>query len=179
MAFSLLGKKAPYFEVIDVSGNELKLKEGKPYILGFMRYMGCIYCQLDIANLLRAKNKLSNTRVILFTESSDEVVREYMSGFTDFPFHIVSDPEKKIYSLYGVDSGSFLDLFMPSAIRRNIEFLFRIGDYKFLRGGLKGTKYLRPAVFGVNERGEVVFEHRTKNIAEPLDIGGLFSALGI
>jgi len=175
-----IGEKAPYFEVEDVKGDKVKIEEGKKHILAFMRYIGCIWCQMDIIRLMKEKDKLKDVNVFVFTESPKDVVREYIKEFPDFPFRLIPDPEKRVYKLYGVGRGNFFDMFHPLTIYEIMKFLTKyIKSYRFVKGGINGDRYLRPAFFGVNEKGEVVFIQKGKVVADPIDIKGLIASLGI
>ncbi|MFZ8803295.1 MAG: hypothetical protein ACO2PO_09985, partial [Candidatus Calescibacterium sp.] len=43
-----IGEKVPSFEIEDVNGQKVEIEEGKKYIISFHRYMGCVWCQMDI-----------------------------------------------------------------------------------------------------------------------------------
>ena len=173
-----VGEKAPYFETVDAEENEVKLEEGKKHVLAFMRYMGCIWCQMDIIRLMKEKDKLADTNVFIFVQSPAEVVKGYLKEFPDFPFRLIPDPRKEIYKLYGVGRGSFLDFLHPITLLKNFEFLLRyIRLYKPVKGGIRGDRYLRPAFFGVDSQGKLTFAYRARTVADTFDIKELISSI--
>ncbi len=175
-----IGEKVPSFDIEDINGQKVKIEEGKKYIISFHRYMGCVWCQMDIIKLLKEKDKIKEkgVEVIIFIQSPKEVVKEYLKDFPDFPFRLVPDPEKKVYNIFGVGSGSFLDLVSPKALVRTLKDLPLLGKYKFVKGGIEGDRFLRPAFFVV-DNGIVVWEYKSKNVADSPDISEILNKAGV
>jgi len=175
-----IGEKVPNFEIEDVNGQKVEIEEGKKYIISFHRYMGCVWCQMDIIKLLKEKDKLKEkgVEVIIFIQSPQDVVKEYLKDFPDFPFRLVPDLEKKVYKIFGVESGSFFDIISPTALLRTLKDSSLLGKYKFVRGGIKGDRYLRPAFFVV-DNGIVVWNYKSKNVADSPDISEMLNKLGV
>jgi peroxiredoxin len=184
ISFSIMsinvGEKVPSFDIKDVNGQKVEIEEGKKYIISFHRYMGCVWCQMDIIKLLKEKDKLKEkgVEVIIFIQSPEEVVKEYLKDFPDFPFRLVPDPEKKVYKIFGVESGSFLDLVSPTALLRTLKDSPLLSKYRFVKGGVKGDRYLRPAFFVV-DNGIVIWAYKSKNVADSPDISEMLSKVGI
>jgi peroxiredoxin len=175
-----IGEKVPSFEIEDVNGQKVEIEEGKKYIISFHRYMGCVWCQMDIIKLLKEKDKLKEkgVEVIIFIQSPEEVVKEYLKDFPDFPFRLVPDPEKKVYKIFGVESGSFFDIISPTALLRTLKDSPTLAKkYKFVKGGIKGDKYLRPAFFVV-DNGVIIWSYKSKNVADSPDISEMLSKVG-
>jgi len=184
ISFSIMsinvGEKVPSFDIKDVNGQKVEIEEGKKYIISFHRYMGCVWCQMDIIKLLKEKDKLKEkgVEVIIFIQSPEEVVKEYLKDFPDFPFRLVPDPEKKVYKIFGVESGSFFDIISPTALLRTLKDSPTLAKkYKFVKGGIKGDKYLRPAFFVV-DNGIVIWSYKSKNVADSPDISEMLSKVG-
>ena len=183
ISFSIMsinvGEKVPSFDTNDVNGQKVEIEEGKKYIISFHRYMGCVWCQMDIIKLLKEKDKIKEkgVEVIIFIQSPEEVVKEYLKDFPDFPFRLVPDPEKKVYKIFGVESGSFLDLVSPTALLRTLKDPPLLSKYRFVKGGVKGDRYLRPAFFVV-DNGIVICAYKSKNVADSPDISEMLSKVG-
>jgi peroxiredoxin len=183
ISFSIMsinvGEKVPSFDIRDVNGQKVEIEEGKKYIISFHRYMGCVWCQMDIIKLLKEKDKLKEkgVEVIIFIQSPEEVVKEYLKDFPDFPFRLVPDPEKKVYKIFGVESGSFFDIISPTALLRTLKDSPLLSKYKFVKGGVKGDRYLRPAFFVV-DNGLVIWSYKSKNVADSPDISEMLSKVG-
>jgi hypothetical protein len=101
-----------------------------------------------------------------------------LKDFPDFPFRLVPDPEKKVYKIFGVESGSFLDLVSPTALLRTLKDSPLLSKYRFVKGGVKGDRYLRPAFFVV-DNGIVIWAYKSKNVADSPDISEMLSKVGI
>ncbi|MBD1208233.1 MAG: redoxin domain-containing protein [Ignavibacteria bacterium] len=105
------GQKAVNFSTSDVLKNPLRLDtfRGKKVFLAFLRNTQCPICSLYVYQLLKITNTLrqNNTEMILFYESSEEkilrnpIFREKI--LNEKNLHVVSDPERKIYDVYGVE----------------------------------------------------------------------------
>jgi Peroxiredoxin len=175
-----IGEKVPSFDIKDINDQKVEIEEGKKYIISFHRYMGCVWCQMDIIKLLKEKDKIKEkgVEVIIFIQSPKEVVKEYLKDFPDFPFRLVPDPEKKVYNIFGVESGSFLDLVSPTAFLRTLKDSPLLSKYKFIKGGVKGDRFLRPAFFVV-DNGIVVWSYKSKNVADSPDISEILNKAGV
>lgn len=171
-----IGSVAPNFTAEDVKGEKITLQADKKYILAFHRYMGCIWCQADIMRLLKMKDELKSKGIetIIFVNSQKHSVEDYLKHFPNFPFIIIPDPDKKIYKLYGVESGNFLDM-IPATIN-TIKNITALKDYKFVKDGIKGDRYLRPAFFGIKYL-KIIYEFRAKNPADYPDLQKIIESL--
>lgn len=172
-----VGQNAPPFVVSDVYMKTVKLESGKKKVLGFLRYIGCPYCQRDIMKLISNRKNFEKADVILFSHSPADVLKKYLDKVFDFPFKMVSDPQKLIYKMYGVEDGNVLDFVSPSAIIDNLKTLPTLKDYKFVPGGIDKNFYTRPAFFVIDENNVIKYIYRAKNVADSFDIDDLLKYL--
>jgi len=72
--------------------------------LQFRRFAGCPVCDLHLQSFVRRHHELASLvrEVVVFHSSTQELLR-YAS---ELPFAIIADPEKKLYSAFGVESGA-------------------------------------------------------------------------
>jgi peroxiredoxin len=82
--------------------------------LQFRRFAGCPVCNLHLQSFARRRGELERNNineVILFHSHAEDLLK-YAS---DFPFHIVPDPFRRLYVEFGVES-SLRALIHPKAL---------------------------------------------------------------
>jgi thioredoxin-dependent peroxiredoxin len=130
--------------------------QNKKSVLFFLRYVGCLVCQLDIKqindNLASFRDK--DTEVFVIIQSSIESIESYHK-VQNFDFKIVSDPSSKIYASYAVQNGNLLQFLNPKSIPRVIKSL----RYGFKHGKFEGKETQLPAVFIVDKSHKITFEY--------------------
>jgi thioredoxin-dependent peroxiredoxin len=98
--------KAPTFNLKDVYGRQIDLEayRSKRFLLGFFRHAGCPFCNLRVHTLQKvyAELKKFNFEMIFFFESREQVILRSTFHQEVSPIPIISDPEKKYYSMYGL-----------------------------------------------------------------------------
>ncbi|XKT74742.1 MAG: peroxiredoxin-like family protein [Patescibacteria group bacterium UBA2163] len=163
------GDVAPSFEVEDVKGKTISLKEykGKKLLVSFYRYAACPLCNLRIHDLITNHSDLKKNglHMVAFFQSQKESILEYV-GKQKPPFPIVPDPERKIYSLYGVES----------SLGKALKAVFKMNKFKeanklgFKGGKKEGDKKLVPADFLIDEKGVVHTAYYGKDISDHLPL---------
>lgn len=102
------GTKATDFEVKDINGNAIRLSDyrGKKIVLGFFRNVNCPFCNMRVHQLMKMKETLDeqNTQMIIFFESDPKVILRSSFHQQISPIPLVGDPEKKIYTQWGVEN---------------------------------------------------------------------------
>ncbi len=174
------GEIAPDFSVRDVYGNQILLSSyrGKQNVLLFFsRYIGCSWCQMFIIDIKKSRKKLDelNTEVIVITESKEDVLKKYAPPGGEAFLKMVSDPEKRLYKLYGVDKHG--KWFNARVITESIKFLKYLKDYKYVKGGLKGDPMQAPACFVVGKDGRVKYSFLSESIADHPDIENIIKLI--
>lgn len=101
------GETAPHFEREDIFGERINLRvyEGKPVLLTFLRNGGCALCNLRIHQLIERYPELHEhgLEVLAVFESSVESIKHYVTARQDVPFPLIADPTASLYDLYGVE----------------------------------------------------------------------------
>jgi peroxiredoxin len=139
------GAKAPTFDATDWQGKPVKLADyaGKKTWLAFFRYAGCPLCNLRVHHLIERHAALreAGLEVVGVFQSSPEGMAKYV-GKQNPPFPLISDPEEKLYALYGLESGLGAYL-SPSNFGRLGQAIAK----GFAPGSPEGTKTRIPADF--------------------------------
>jgi peroxiredoxin Q/BCP len=99
---------APLFKLKDVYGREIDLStySDKKVLIGFFRHAGCPFCNLRVHTLSKAHEELKSKglEMIFFFESKDQIILRSSFHRGVSPIPIISDPEKKWYDTYGLES---------------------------------------------------------------------------
>jgi thioredoxin-dependent peroxiredoxin len=102
--------KAPVFNLKDIYGRQIDLStySNKRFLLGFFRHAGCPFCNLRVHTLQKvyAELKSKNFEMVFFFESKETVMlrSSFHQGVSPIP--LISDPEKKMYSAYGLETST-------------------------------------------------------------------------
>lgn len=150
---------APQFNREDVFGRSIDLKDyqGKKVMIAFFRHAGCPFCNTRVHALLQkeAMLKSQNVHMIFFFESTAELLLS-----TDFhksisPVPLISDPDKVIYHLYGVEESG-----AKSAKSHFTSFFKTVLEAKMKKLPvhlMKGKESIKtiPAEFLIDEKGFV------------------------
>ena|SRR5687767_5599461 len=114
--------KAPVFKLNDIYNRMIDLEayQDKKILLGFFRHAGCPFCNLRVHALTKVHRELQGKglEMIFFFESKASVLLRstFHSGVSPIP--LISDPEKKWYGAYGLESSG-----MKSAISHITSFV--------------------------------------------------------
>ncbi len=137
--------------------------QGKKSIIFFLRYVGCLVCQLDMK---RINDKVSsfrnkNTEVFVVLQSTIERIESYQE-IQQFDFTIVSDPSSKIYNSYAVKKGNIFQFLTPKLIPK----VFKSLKSGFRHGKLEGEETQLPAVFIIDENHKINYCYYGKSISD-------------
>jgi thioredoxin-dependent peroxiredoxin len=103
------GSPAPPFEVEDVWGNPIRLRDfaGQPVLLSFLRNAACAVCNLRVHQLIERYPSYQRVglAIVAVFESPPERVRAQV-GRQDVPFSLVADPRARLYDRYGVETSA-------------------------------------------------------------------------
>lgn len=101
---------APVFSLNDVYGRLIDLNQyrDKRVLVAFFRHAGCPFCNLRVHALSKEYESLkaAGLEMIFFFESKSSVIlrSSFHQGVSPIP--IISDPEKKWYDIYGLESSA-------------------------------------------------------------------------
>ena len=172
------GEKAPLFDVADVYGKRIALRDfaGKKLMVSFYRYSGCPLCNLRIADLMEHYSEFEKQGLIMlsFWQSAKKEILETVSE-QHAPFPLIPDKEKKIYTLYGVESRfvAILKLLLHPAL--SLRTLFS----RFMKVKMAGDINLVPADFLINPDLTIHTAYYGKHIGDHLPISEIESFLAV
>lgn len=143
------GQIAPDFDWTDVHGQPISLSSmtqgaGAPVLLSFYRYASCPLCNLRVNALIGryAELEAQGLKLIAIFQSSADSIRGYV-GKQDSPFPILADPDKQLYSRYGVE-GSASGLLKAAGRMGDLLSAAKLG---FTPGRIDGELSMVPADF--------------------------------
>jgi peroxiredoxin len=103
---------APIFNLQDIFGRTINLEDykDKRVFIGFFRHAGCPFCNLRVHTLTKLHTELQrkNLEMIFFFESKEKVLLRSIFHKEVSPIPLISDPEKKWYSAYGLESSALI-----------------------------------------------------------------------
>ena len=103
-----LNTRAPRFTEVDVFNRTIDLESyrGKKVLVAFFRHAGCPFCNLRVHNLMKVHEELKTRglEMIFFFESKQGIILRSTFHQEISPIPLISDPEKKHYDAYGLES---------------------------------------------------------------------------
>jgi peroxiredoxin Q/BCP len=104
------GLMTPVFALKDIFGRQIDLNNytDKRILIGFFRHAGCPFCNLRVHALtkLHKELKAKGMEMIFFFESKESVLLRSTFHKEVSPIPLISDPEKKWYSAYGLEKSA-------------------------------------------------------------------------
>lgn len=102
---------APIFQEHDVFDRfiDLNTYAERKILIGFFRHAGCPFCNMRVHILSKAHEELKEKGLdmIFFFESGKEIILRSSFHREVSPIPIISDPEKKWYSAYGIEESGY------------------------------------------------------------------------
>ena len=149
------GEDAPNFIVSDIFGKKICLTdfEGKKLLICFFRYAGCPFCNLSLFRLAAhvPEFEAKGLSLVAFFQSPEPTLHKY-PGKLQVPFPLISDPDKKIYNAYGVESSFEKAVRSITKIPVYVEAVLK---YKFVQGKMDGDAFLMPAYFLIDQNQKI------------------------
>jgi thioredoxin-dependent peroxiredoxin len=168
------GTKAPNFSAIDIYGNSISIEDmaGKKLYLGFFRNVHCPFCNLRVHELTKQRIELEKKglKMIFLFESNTRQLQMSIFHKEVSPIPLIGDPEKKFYSLYGVESST---LKMLSTFLKPGTFSAKREGEKFNVPDEKEsdvTMNLIPADFLIDENQTIVKAHYGTHLRDHIAI---------
>ena len=141
--------------------------KGKRYMISFLRFASCPFCNLRIHQLVYRHKEFGNdfTIVAIFDSPHDNLVRH--AGKHQSPFPILADPENFYYKAFGVRKS-------VTGLLKGMIFRFPTLVKGMLRGyiplTIKGSLITMPADFLIDENGRISKAYYGKDEGDHLDI---------
>lgn len=141
---------------IDGSTFDTDSLKGKPFMLSFLRFASCPFCNLRVHELVKRFAEFGNdfTIVLVFDSPLDNLVRHAEGHKAPFP--ILADDSNLYYKKYGIEhslSGVFKGMFlrMPRLIRAML--------MGYVPTTIKGSMTTMPADFLIDRNGIIQVAH--------------------
>lgn len=165
---------APIFNRKDIFGRQINLEDysDKKLLIAFFRNTGCPFCNLRVHALTKEYEKLkaNGLQMIFLFESKESILLRSTFHKEVSPIPLISDPEKEIYKIYGLEESS-------SIAAKSIATSFIQTAIKAKRQGLpvgimKGGEALNtiPAEFLVDKGLKLKKLHYSKSLTDRLDL---------
>jgi len=171
------GDSAPEFTLESSNGSTVsladKLAKGRVF-LSFLRYIGCPFCRARIHELNARKAEVAKAggSILVVLESTPKRVVEY-STKNGISIPILSDREKKVFALYGVERGSATMLLKPRVLAGTVRLTLR----GFMHGMPGGDELQLPADFIIGKNGRVELAHYGTDPTDSLPVDLAIAAL--
>lgn len=104
----------PVRELVDQSGRSLaELSKDQPQLVVLIRHSGCTFCREALADLASQRVEIQATGcgIVLVHLEQEEEIRPFLSAYGLDGLPRISDPECRLYRQFGLDLGSFRELF--------------------------------------------------------------------
>lgn len=165
------GDKAVPFSGGTIDGETISLEQfaGKPLLLMFYRYASCPMCNLRLRDFAQHYSKLHERglEVVAFFHSPASYIRRN-AGKQHYPFHLIADPQFKVYQSYGVETSwlrFFLSMLLPSFY---VDWI-RSMRYGFW-GGVDWQMGKMPADFLIGPDGHILRTHYGRDMGDHLAV---------
>lgn len=163
------GKKAIDFRTKDIFDNPVDLEsyKGNKILLTFYRGASCPFCNLRVHSIIKQMENFNvkGLKVLAFFMSDKEEILKYV-GKQKAPFPIIADPQKKYYTLYGLEK-SFIGKIKAMLRMKTMMEIFSNGFFNL--NALKDDNTL-PADFLINKNSEIELAYYGKDFGDHLDI---------
>ncbi len=155
MARVNVGDVMPHRELVTIHGDLVALPDAERLVhLQFRRYSGCPVCNLHLSSVARRHDDIlaAGVREIVVFHSKQEIMLDFQG---QLPFPAIADPEKKLYSEFGVERMSPWLAFHPRSWRAAGRALTQAPS---LRGAMgKGEEHMGlPTDFLIGCDGQVL-----------------------
>lgn len=167
-------KTAPTFVGEDFRGRKVNLKDyrNNRVLLSFFRTASCPFCNMRVQELIKKEQefKKRGIEIIAFFSSNKEEISSY-AGKQNPWFATVADPEKKIYTLYGIEESSkgMINIMMkPTKMMKMMTSGF------FNLKSMKAAPII-PADFLLNEELVIEKAYYGKDFGDHIDLNEVFN----
>ena len=151
----------------DQYGKTLKsLSEDRPLMLLFLRHGGCTFCREALADIQKLHNKLeSDTNLAIVHMGTEAEAAGQFASYQLERVSRISDPECRLFRSFGLDRGSWGQLFGVSVWGRGAKACLIDGHGV---GKLAGDGFQMPGLFLIRD-GIIINAYRHKNAADRPD----------
>ena len=167
------GDVVPVFEAATLDGGAIQIPTGESWILvSFLRYASCPMCNLRVRELTRATAELESCQVTWVAVFHSPALRLERHFRGDASRHIVADPGRRLYELFGVGRswwGMVITMLAPSFYWR----FLRASWFGYWGGLIDDSLHSMPADFLVSPSGEIRLARYGKHIGDHVDLDSI------
>lgn len=150
----------PLRDLVSSEGKSLEdLSHEAPQLVVFLRHFGCTFCREALADLAACREQIEQLgcRIALIHMLDDGQAEEFFSSYGLGDVSRISDGEQKMYQMFGLDRGSWRQLFGLKVWFRALTAGLFSGHGL---GAVRGNPFQMPGVF-VLHQGRIVtaFQH--------------------
>lgn len=150
---------------IDGSTFDTDSLRGKPYLLSFLRFAGCPFCNLRIHMLVNRFDELGNDFAIVAIFDSSVSNLKHHADRHESPFPILADEDNRYYREYGIEhsvAGMWKGMIfrMPTLLKAMLK--------GYLPTTFKGSLTTMPADFLIDRTGVIQVAFYAKDEGEHL-----------
>lgn len=150
----------PYIKNIDY----LDSVKGKKAVLVFLRYYGCMICQLDLMEIQENIGEFNrrNIDIKVVLQSSSKKMKENLKK-QPLDYEIICDPQGELYEKFSIEVEKYrIKLGSGNTLRK----MQRARKAGLKHGECEGNELQLPAIFILDELGKIVYLHYAENIAD-------------
>ncbi len=84
-----------------------------PIMLVFLRHFGCVFCKESLSDIAERKKSLeeNGVQVVFVHMGDDATATDYFCKFNLDGAVAISDPDQRFYTIFGLQRGSFFQLY--------------------------------------------------------------------
>jgi len=147
-------------------GNDLRtITEENPVMLIFLRHFGCVFCReaLDDFSKIKAELNRLNLKLVFVHMSEESYGDQYLKEYGLESEEHISDPDMTLYEYFGLQKGTFRELYGLKVWSRAIGLKFGM-EAKQPLGNMKQM----PGIF-LLKNGEIVHSFIYKSVSDKPD----------
>ncbi|NIW80888.1 MAG: redoxin domain-containing protein [Calditrichae bacterium] len=150
---------------IDGSTFDLESVKGKPFMLSFLRFASCPFCNLRVNELVKRFDEFGNdfTIIAVFDSPLENLIRH--TGGHKAPFFILADEHNTYYREYGIER-SILGVLIGMFLR--MPTLFKAMFKGYIPTTIKGSMTTMPADFLIDREGIIQVAYYGKDEGDHL-----------
>jgi peroxiredoxin len=181
-----VGDRAPDAILADLGGREVRLSslwKDRPAIVVFLRYFGCPFCQMQVAELRRERDRIEEAGAdVGLVGHGDPRAAAAFATTKRLPFPLLLDRDRGTYRAYGLVMGKATQVLNP---RVALPWIKAELSVETRQRGLKGGSFLQmPGTFVVDtggivrmRGGTIRMAHRNRNFADTPSVDRLLHVL--
>ena len=141
--------------------------QGKKTFVVFLRYYGCTVCRLDLHIYAQRMKEFTdrNTQLVVVLQSDPKLVKEEAPAGT-FPYEIACNPSQSVYKQFEIEPAKNMAALIGGGLFKAVKKMNAAKKFGFAHGEYEGNEQQLPAMVLVDEKGEIVFSHYAKNLAD-------------